>query len=92
MYKGFFSSYLYIASTWDRDDIRALSQEPGKRDLACGCVVLYPDLPNFFNYLEYIREVLLGISRNRAAYVTFLKVIGAFLNQDEKLARGGLIM
>jgi hypothetical protein len=38
-----------------------------------------PDLLNFFNYLEYIRKVLLGISRDDAAYVTFLKVIRAFL-------------
>lgn len=83
-------SYLHIASTWDRDDIWALSQEPGKRDLTRGRVVLLPDQPNFFNNLEHIREVLLGVSRNGAAYVTFLKVIGACLNYDEMLTWYGL--
>lgn len=78
-------SYLHIASTRDRNDIRALSQEPGKRDLTCGRVVLLPDQTNFFNDLEHVREILLGVSWNDAAYVTFLKVIGAFLKHDEML-------
>jgi hypothetical protein len=75
----FFTSYLHIASTWDGDDIRALSQEPGECDLTCRRVVPLPDLLNFVNYFEHIWEVLLGVSRNNTAHVTFLKVIGAFL-------------
>ena len=85
-------TYIDLGRPRDGDDVLALGENPCDGDLA-GCrAVLLAHLLQAVGYLEDVREVLLRVTRDRAAIVVRREVLGSFLVRRSAIGtrvRGG---